>query len=97
MNCGRGKAQASWTPCTCEPAREAAERGRGMGYVRVASNSCHDQFRQTVFFSPPHDPGHRPLTRWVTGPDPQPQRVGHDTQVIVEALEEQRYRRGPRR
>ena len=67
-----GKAQVSWTPCLCEPAREAAGRGRGMGHVRVACNSCHDQLRQTVFFEPPHDRGHRPLTGWVTGPDPQP-------------------------
>jgi hypothetical protein len=31
-----GKAQVSWTPCICEPAREAAGRGRGMGHIRVA-------------------------------------------------------------
>jgi hypothetical protein len=60
----------SWTPCLCEPAREAAGRGRGVGHVRVACTSCHDQLRQTVFFEPPHDRGHRPLTGWVTGPDP---------------------------
>ena len=54
------------------PAREAAGRGRGMGHVRVTCNSCHDQLRQTVFFEPPHDSGHRPLTGWVTAPDPQP-------------------------
>src|SRR6476646_2271435 len=58
-----GKAQVSWKPCICEPAREAAGRGRGMGHVRVACNSCHDQLRETVFFEPPHDRGHRPLTR----------------------------------
>ena len=38
-----GKVQVSWTPCVCEPAREAARRGRGMGHVRVTCNSCHDQ------------------------------------------------------
>jgi hypothetical protein len=65
-----GKAQVSWTLCLCEPAREAAGRGRGMGHVRVACNSCHEQLRQTVFFEPPHDRGHRPLTGWVAGPDP---------------------------
>jgi hypothetical protein len=53
-------------------AREAARRGRGMGHVQVACTSCHNQLRQTVFFEPPHDSGHRPLTGWVTGPDPQP-------------------------
>jgi hypothetical protein len=52
-----GKAQVSRTPCMCEPAREAAARGRGMGHARVACNSCHDQLRQTVFFESPHDPG----------------------------------------
>jgi hypothetical protein len=50
----------------------AAGRGRGMGHVRVTCNSCHDQLRQTVFFEPPHDGGHRPLTGWVTAPDSQP-------------------------
>ena len=34
-----GKAQVSWTPCICESAREAAERGRGMGHVRVTCKS----------------------------------------------------------
>ena len=67
-----GKAQVSWTPCTFQPAREAAGRGRGMGHLRVTCNSCHDQLRQTMFYEPPHDRGHRPLTGWVTGPDPQP-------------------------
>ena len=61
-------AQVSWTPCICAPAREAAGRGRGMGHVRVTCNRCHDQLRQTVFYEPPHDRGHRPLTGWVTGP-----------------------------
>jgi hypothetical protein len=67
-----GKAQVSWKPCLCEPAREAAGRGRGMGHVLVACNSCHDEFRQTVFFEPPHHSGHQPLAGWVTGPGPQP-------------------------
>ncbi len=65
-----GKAPVSWTPCLCQPTREAAGRGRGMGHVRVACTSCHDQPRQTVLFEPPHDRGHRPLTGRVTGPHP---------------------------
>ena len=70
----------SWTPCICEPARVAAERGRGMGHVRVACDSCYDQLRQTMFFGPPHDCGHRPLTGCVTGPDLGLERVGDDGQ-----------------
>ena len=50
----------------------ALRRGRGMGHVRVTCNRCHDQFRQTVFYEPPHDRGHRPLTGWVTEPDSRP-------------------------
>jgi hypothetical protein len=60
-----GKCQVSWQPCICAPAREA-ERGRGMGHVRVTCNACHDQLRQTVFYEPPHDVGHRPLTGWTS-------------------------------
>ena len=63
-----GKAQVSWQPCICAPAREGAERGRGMGHVRVMCNACHDQLRQTVFYEPPHDTGHRPLTGWTSNP-----------------------------
>ena len=48
-----------------------AGRGRGMGHVLVTCNRCHDQYRQTAFYEPPHDRGHRPFTGWVTAPDPQ--------------------------
>jgi hypothetical protein len=58
----------SWKPCICVPAREAAERGRGMGHVMVTCNACHDQLRQTTFYEPAHDSGHDPLTGWVTAP-----------------------------
>lgn len=61
-----GHAQVSWQPCICGPAREAAERNRGMGHVRVQCDTCHDQHRQTVYYEPPHDRGHRPLTGWST-------------------------------
>jgi hypothetical protein len=43
-----------------------------MGHIRVACNSCHNQLRQMVFFEPPYDSGHLPLSGWMTGPDPQP-------------------------
>lgn len=46
--------------------REAAERGRGFGHVRVMCNACHDRRRQTMFYEPPHDTGHRPLTGWTS-------------------------------
>ena len=26
-----------WSPCQCQPAREAAERGRGLGHLRPTS------------------------------------------------------------
>jgi len=53
-----GGAQVSWKPCICAPAREGAERGRGMGHVWVTCRACHDQLRQTAFYEPPHDIRH---------------------------------------
>ena len=66
-----GKAQVSWKPCICAAAREAAERGRGMGHVMVTCNACHDQRRQTIFYEPAHDSGHDP-NGWVTARPPGP-------------------------
>jgi hypothetical protein len=66
-----GKAQVSWKPCICGPAREAAARGRGMGHVMITCTACHDQLRQTTFYEPAHDSGHRSLTGWVTAADPR--------------------------
>src|SRR5947209_6309351 len=56
-----GNAQVSWKPCICGPAREAAERGRGLGHAMVTCNACHDQSRQTRFYEPAHDIGHSGL------------------------------------
>jgi len=67
-----GKAQVSWKPCICGPAREAAERGRGMGHGVITCNARHDQLRQAIFYQPAHDSGHRLLTGSVTSPDPRP-------------------------
>jgi hypothetical protein len=53
-----GGAQVSWKPCLCAPAREGAERGRGMGHVWVSCRACHEQRRQTMFYEPPHDIRH---------------------------------------
>jgi hypothetical protein len=44
----------SWLPCICDPAREAAERGRGMGHVTLWCGKCSDQDRRdTRFYEPP--------------------------------------------
>jgi hypothetical protein len=61
----------SWLPCICDPAREAAERGRGMGHVTLWCGTCSDQdHRDTRFYEPPHHVGHnRPLSGWATRPD----------------------------
>jgi hypothetical protein len=50
-----GMARVSWQPCICAPARERAERGRGMGHVWVSCEACHEQLRDTTFYEPPHD------------------------------------------
>ena len=61
----------SWLPCICNPAREAAERGRGMGHVTLWCETCSDQdHRDTTFYEPPHQVGHDcPLSGWATRPD----------------------------
>ena len=52
--------RVSWMPCICVPARDAAERGRGMGHLLVICDACHEEHRQTVFYEPSHDTRHRP-------------------------------------
>jgi hypothetical protein len=66
----RGKPQKiSWMPCLCGPAQENAEHGRGMGHVTLWCGMCSDQdHRDTVFYEPPHDLGHRPVSGWMTRP-----------------------------
>jgi hypothetical protein len=64
-----GRAQVSWMPCICSPAREAAGRGRGMGHVTVVCGTCHDELRESRFYEPAHDRGQRPLTGWSTPAD----------------------------
>ncbi len=62
--------KVSWMPCVCAPAREAAEHGRGMGHATVWCLACSDQdHRDTTFYEPPHDTGHRPISGWATRPD----------------------------
>jgi hypothetical protein len=68
----RGKPQKiSWMPCICGPAQERAEHGRGMGHVTLWCGVCSDQdHRDTVFYEPPHDLGHRGLlSGWMARPD----------------------------
>jgi hypothetical protein len=50
-----GRVQIGWSPCVCDPAKEAAERGRGMGHLRLSCRACEDEFRTSVFYEPPHD------------------------------------------
>jgi hypothetical protein len=61
-----GKAQVSWMPCICAPAREPSERGRGMGHVTMICNACHQERRRSRFYEPAHDHGQQPLTAWST-------------------------------
>jgi hypothetical protein len=58
-------------PCICDPAREAAERGRGMCHVTLWCGACSDQGHRDIrFYEPPHEVGHnRPLSGWMTRPD----------------------------
>ena len=70
ISCGPARRRlAGRGACANRPGKPP--HSRGMGHVRVACNSCHDQLRQTVFFEPPHDRGHRRLTVWVTEPCPR--------------------------
>ena len=55
---GPGKAKVSWTPCGCDPALEANERGRGLGHITVTCGTCWDERRVTRFYEPPHDTSH---------------------------------------
>jgi hypothetical protein len=55
-----GRIGVSWTPCICDPAKEAAARSRGMGHVRVDCRECEAEGRVTVFYEPPHDATQRP-------------------------------------
>lgn len=59
-----GTAQVGWKPCICAAAREADERGRGMGHLMVSCNTCHDQLWQTRFYQPPHDINHHEPGPW---------------------------------
>lgn len=63
-------AQVGWKPCICTAAREAAERGRGMGHLLVFCNTCHDQLWQTTFYQPPHEHQPPPARSMVSEPDP---------------------------
>ncbi len=75
----------SWPPCICDPAREAAKHGRGMGHVTLWCGTCSaEDHRDTRFYEPPHQVGHnRPLSGWATRPDalaPRKRRPGRQPQ-----------------
>jgi hypothetical protein len=59
--------QVGWRPCICAPAREAGERGRGLGHLWVSCNACRDHSRRTTFYEPPHDVRGSALARRVMG------------------------------
>jgi hypothetical protein len=41
-----------------------------MGHLTLWCGTCSDQdHRDTMFYEPPHDLGHRPLSGWMTRPD----------------------------
>jgi hypothetical protein len=50
-----GRVQVAWTPCICEPAKEADSRGHGLGHAVLRCRSCEDEGRSAVFYDPPHD------------------------------------------
>ena len=52
---GPGRVLISWTPCICQPAKEAAKQGRGMGHATLRCRACEDQGRTTIYSEPPHD------------------------------------------
>jgi hypothetical protein len=46
---GPGRVEIGWMPCLCAPAREAADRGRGLGHLRLHYPACREQRRDTTF------------------------------------------------
>jgi hypothetical protein len=53
-----------WKPCLCDPAREAAEAGCGMGHIWIWCIECDDAGRDSTFYEPPHDTGYREPGAW---------------------------------
>jgi hypothetical protein len=53
-----------WMPCICAPAREAAERDRGMGHLWISCDTCHAEQWETMFYEPPHDIRHHRANPW---------------------------------
>jgi hypothetical protein len=54
---GPGLVQIGWSPCNCQPAREASERGRGLGHLRLHCLACDREGNDSVYYEPPHDAG----------------------------------------
>ena len=69
-------------------AREAAERGFGMGHLWIRCGACHKEGRETLLYEPPHHPAHPPtglvatkcdhnVTLCAAPPRPMPVRFPH--------------------
>jgi hypothetical protein len=56
--------RVGWMPCICAPAREAAERGRGMGHFWILCDTRHAERWETTFYEPSHDIRHRWASPW---------------------------------
>jgi hypothetical protein len=56
---GPGRVTIGWSPCQCQPAREAAELGRGLGHLRLSCRVCEEESRTAIFYEPAHD-----VTQW---------------------------------
>jgi hypothetical protein len=52
---GPGQVQIAYSPCICEPAKEADARGRGMGHLRLHCLQCETEGRKVIFYEPAHD------------------------------------------
>lgn len=53
-----------WMPCICAPARQASERGPGMGHLWILCDTCHSEHWETMYYEPPHDVRHHRASPW---------------------------------
>jgi hypothetical protein len=61
--------KVGWMPCVCAIAQEAAKAGKGFGHLWIWCLVCADQYhRRTMYYEPPHDAGHHPVSPWQSRP-----------------------------